>query len=170
MGVWVDGAGDARVNGLYTRKDIADGPPRCWQFWEGAESISKGWQWPQCTYGRYYFEKDDNCAIVQAEDEDCKPTHCTNCGESVTIAIGDKVDAAWHPWRDEWYPATIKADNGDDTYRIEYDDAVARPPSDQQARYPAKRIRLNQCKKCGSRGKGWKTGIRWKIYPPGLHL
>merc|ERR1712096_394045 len=58
MEVEVADAGDAEVNGLYVRKEAAQGPPRRWN-----DTMRR--VWAEWNSGRYYYEKDDGCFLYR---------------------------------------------------------------------------------------------------------
>merc|ERR1712096_171850 len=62
MEVEVADAGDAEVNGLFARKDAAQGPPRRWNDNMGRHSLRV---WAEHNTGRYYYEKDDGCFLYR---------------------------------------------------------------------------------------------------------
>merc|ERR1711964_854154 len=54
--------GSAEVNGWYTRKEHADGPP------SAVEGLEDEWDngcWDQYNEGRHWYEKDDGCFLYQ---------------------------------------------------------------------------------------------------------
>merc|ERR1711964_189098 len=71
-GVEVTGAGDAQINGWYTRKDVAEGPPRKW-YGPGMTE----WGHTRCGFAtRYWYLKHDGYFIWRGCDGDwilCDP-------------------------------------------------------------------------------------------------
>jgi len=60
LGVQVTGAGDAQVNGWYTRKSTG-GMPKAWSEDEGDRYNMR--KWINQNGGEYWYEKDDGCFI-----------------------------------------------------------------------------------------------------------
>merc|ERR1712096_380669 len=67
-GVDVTEAGLDAVNGLYSRKEYSDGPPKYWP---------RGLNWER-NFGQHFYEKDDGCYIYLHEKY--RWWICTPCG------------------------------------------------------------------------------------------